>query len=544
MPRVTSLRGVLSIGLALLATRCVDGPASVTSPEDGATPDGVAIDVVSPDVSAVDVVAVEVRPGDASMRLDVPASTDVSRLDVVSATDVVRRDGPAVDVVAPPCRTRVTYGAAWIHGPGHATDFDDVDGLVAWDGNCTDDGANSYAVLSNGWRPYFAGRGACVIALDATRCASTATTCATRVTYGDAWMHGPDHAAQYDDVDDVVTWDGVCHASGAQSYAVLSNGWRPHFAGTNRCEVSLRHTQCGGLYANPVVDVDCPDPGVVRDGDTYVMVCTSGGAASAFPIRTSTDLVHWTARGAVFPAGRRPAWARGDFWAPEIHRVGDRWVAYYTARGDDGSLAIGAATAASVLGPYTDLGHALVHDPHPGVIDATEYEAPDHARYLLWKTDGNAVGARTPIHIQRLAADGLSLTGAATTLITNDQPWEGGLVEGPWMIDHGGMFYLFYSANGYASTAYAIGVARASSPMGPFVKAPAPILVTKGPWAGPGHGSVVVAPGGAWAHVYHAWVAGHVGDAPGRQVLVDRITWDAGWPQMLGAPSSRSQPPP
>jgi beta-xylosidase len=205
---------------------------------------------------------------------------------------------------------------------------------------------------------------------------------------------------------------------------------------------------------------------------------------------------------------------------------------------------VGAAIGTSPLGPFRDLGRPLVHDPNPGVIDVHFFEAPDGARYLLWKLDGNAVRARTPIYIQRLAADGVTLMGTRTTLITNDRAWEGALVEGPWMIFEGGMYYLFYSANGYASNAYAVGVARSSSPTGPFTKAAAPILVTKGAWAGPGHGSIVRGPSGDWVHVYHAWVAGSVGQAPGRQVLVDRITFNGGWPQMLAAPSSRSQPMP
>lgn len=535
MPRPT----LPSLLVMSLCASCADGTVRAGDPADGAvdtpSPDVVGDDLASPDVAA---------PRDVVAALDVTAAPDVTSGDVVSLRDVVSpRDVASLsDIVAPPCSTRIAYGSAWIHGPDHPAQFDDADGAVTWDGACVDEGANSYAVLSNGWRPYFEGHGGCVIALDqSARCG--AAGCATRLTYARTWRHPSDHPAQYDDVAGVVTWSGACHVDGAQTYAALSNGWQPHYDGA--CGVSLRYTQCGGLYDNPAVDVDCPDPGVVRDGARYVMACTSGDAASAFPLRTSTDLVHWTARGHVFPAGSRPSWARGDFWAPEVHRVGDRWIAYYSARmASDGSLALGAATASDALGPYTDLGHPLLHDPHPGVIDVSEFETADHARYLLWKTDGNAVGARTPIHVQRLADDGLSLVGAATTVLTNDQSWEGGLVEGPWMISHDGLWYLFYSANNYASTAYAVGVARSASPTGPFVKAPAPLLVSGGGWSGPGHGSVLQAPDGAWVHVYHAWVAGHVGMAPGRQVLVDRITWEAQWPQMRAAPSSRSQPLP
>ena len=59
----------------------------------------------------------------------------------------------------------------------------------------------------------------------------------------------------------------------------------------------------------------------------------------------------------------------------------------------------------------------------------------DVARQPPDKRRLDRVAERVPV-VQRLAADGLSLTGAPTTLITNDRSWEGGLVEGPWMIDH------------------------------------------------------------------------------------------------------------
>ena len=436
------------------------------------------------------------------------------------------------------CTTRITYGQAWAHPAGHTLDYDDVSSAVTWDGVCTDEADHSFALLSNGWRPVFAGHGACTIAIDQQSCAAT-PGCGTRITYGASWQAATNHPNAYDDVDGRVTWDGRCVASGAQAFATLSNGWQPHFTGA-ACPVSLRYTQCGGLYANPVIDANCPDPGVLLDAGRYVLSCTSGNLAAAFPLRTSTDLVHFTSAGYVFPAGQRPAWATGDFWAPEIHAIGGHYVAYYTARHTNGRLSIGAASSASPTGPFVDLGQPIVQDPTLGLIDATEY-----AGYLVWKVDGNAVGQQTPIRIQQLAADGLSLVGAATTLITNDQPWEGGVVEGPWMIAHAGMTYLFYSGNSYADARYAVGVARAATPLGPFTKASAPIVVTNDQWIGPGHGSVLDVPSGDTYLVYHAWRPGHVnGPGDSRVTLVDRIVWRNGWPLLPSAPSMVSQPMP
>lgn len=457
-----------------------------------------------------------------------------------ATTDAASADAPLADAAAV-CTTRIGYGAAWIAPANHPAMVDDVAGAVTWDGTCTDDGANSYAALSNGFKPYFTGHSACVLALDqSAACAPGA--CTTRVSYGAGWLPPANHPNAYDDLAGRVFGDGICHGG---SYADLSNGFAPHFSG-GTCPLAFAYHQCGGLYTNPTIPRNCPDPGVLQDGSRYVLSCTSGGAAAAFPLYTSPDLATWTAVGHVFPSGGRPAWATDDFWAPEIHAIGDHYVAYFSARASDGKLSIGAARAPTPLGPFTDLGAPLIHDPAMGLIDASEITTSTGEAYVLWKEDGNAVGKPTPIHAQRLAADGMAVTGPVATLITNDQAWEGAVTEGPFMVEHGGKFYLFYSGNSYANASYAVGVARASSPLGPFTKQPAPIVATNAAWVGPGHCSVVTGPGGTTAMVYHAWVPGCVNAAGcGREVLVDLVAWGSdGWPTVPLAPSTTTRPLP
>jgi GH43 family beta-xylosidase len=444
------------------------------------------------------------------------------------------------------CGTRITYGSAWVHPANHPSSFDVVPGDVTWDGTCTADGASSYALLSNGWKPYFQGSAACILALDYQgACAGVPASCTTRVAYGASWLPPANHPASYDDVTGRIFSDGTCHASGSDSYANLSNGWQPTFSGDAGCSLSFEYAQCGGLYANPVIPTDCPDPGVLHDGNEYILTCTSGDAADAFPIYTSLDLASWTLVGHVFPSGQWPAWAKQDFWAPEIHKVGSGYVVYYAARGADGMLAIGAASASSSVGPFTDLGTPLIHDASEGLIDPSEIDAPD-GPYVLWKVDGNANGQPTPINAQPLAATGLSLTGSPTQLITNDQAWEGAVTEAPFMVQQAGTYFLFYSGNSYANATYAVGVAQASAPTGPFTKASGPILVTGGAWVGPGHCAVVETPAGDTAMVYAAWQRGCVNDAGcGRLDLVDEVLWDGadgGWPAVPLAPSSTSRP--
>jgi beta-xylosidase len=301
-------------------------------------------------------------------------------------------------------------------------------------------------------------------------------------------------------------------------------------------------------FTNPVVPFDCPDPGVLAAPDAdppgYYALCTGG----SFPIRFSKSLVFWQDTGAsVLPEGK-PPWAANGYrnWAPEIHRVGDHYVVYYTTVNGADVLSIGAAYSSDVLGPYKDTGGPLVEHPS-GVIDPHFFRDDDGTAYLLYKIDGNAVGEPTPNIIRRLAPDGLSFgDGAAEVELLTNNPatWEGGVVEGAWMVKRDGFYYIFYSGNVY-DYRYRTGVARSKDLFGPYEKHGAPILANNGRWVGPGHGSVV--PVGPLDYfVYHAWTnngAGTQDGALGRQILVDRIRWQDGWPSISdGTPSTTPQP--
>ncbi|MBI3927655.1 MAG: family 43 glycosylhydrolase [Armatimonadetes bacterium] len=303
-----------------------------------------------------------------------------------------------------------------------------------------------------------------------------------------------------------------------------------------------------GTYQNPLVEEFTADPAVLREGEVYYLYTTSGNEPAGFPIRASRDLVHWEPHGAIFPPGGRPGWTRSDLWAPSVHRLGDRYMAYYTARDETERLCIGAAWSDRPDGHFVDLGGPLIRNPAVGMIDPQLFVDEDGRSYLYWKGDHNDLRPQepTPIYVQEVACDGITLLGEPTEVLHNDLEWEGDLVEGPWVEKHGPWYYLFYSGNSFWNERYAMGVARARSPLGPFEKKGAPVLSSNQAWMGPGHGAVVDTPGGAEYMLYHSWEAGRVGAPHPRVLLMDRVDWGCdGWPRIHdGSPSRTPRPLP
>ena len=138
------------------------------------------------------------------------------------------------------------------------------------------------------------------------------------------------------------------------------------------------------------------DPAVISTSDGYYLAATSNDALDAFPLLHSEDLEHWRHVGFAFAEGEAPEWVThgvraGDFWAPEIARVGDEYWMVYTARDKSHVLGLGLAKAKSPEGPWVDLGRPLMTG---GVIDGDVFVDDDGTRYLLWKEDRNGVWPR------------------------------------------------------------------------------------------------------------------------------------------------------
>ena len=114
----------------------------------------------------------------------------------------------------------------------------------------------------------------------------------------------------------------------------------------------------------------------------------------------------------------------------------------------------------------------------------------------------------TPIRGQRLAEDGRSLTGEDRAVLCNDLDWEGHLIEGPFVTQQEGRYWMFYAGNDFSTPSYGIGVAVGDHPLGPYAKQGEPLLRSTPEWTAPGHASVAPGLDGRPQLFFHAFHPG------------------------------------
>jgi beta-xylosidase len=310
-----------------------------------------------------------------------------------------------------------------------------------------------------------------------------------------------------------------------------------------------------GEFVNPVLASDFPDPFILHEGDTYYAYATG------FRISQSPDLVEWGPTASVV---LQTGWATRDFWAPEVAKTSAGFVMYYTGRSllqrpsGDTAQCVGRAVSATPDGKFVDESQEpLVCQPDlGGTIDATAFVDEDGKRYLVYKNDGNCCAIKTRFWIAPLSDDGLTVTAEGKDMgVSNDERWEGAVIEAPTLVFMDGTYYLFYSANDYGSANYAVGYATSEALLGPYVDAEEnPILHSnfedlmadpEATVAGPGHQSVVADDDGDLWMTYHAWDRAHIGYQMGgrRTMWIDELVFEDGKPVIKG-PDAAPQPVP
>ena len=295
--------------------------------------------------------------------------------------------------------------------------------------------------------------------------------------------------------------------------------------------ISLMAGEPSKTYKNPVVNYSLPDPTVIEAEDGYFYLYATEDIRN-LPIHRSKDLVNWESVGTAFTTETRPTFEpKGNLWAPDINKIGDKYVLYYSMSrwGGEWTCGIGVATANCPAGPFKDHG-MMFRSNEIGVQNSIDpfYIEDNGRKYHFW-------GSFRGIYGVELKEDGL-----AVKLGAEKKQIAGTAYEGTYIHKRNGYYYMFASTGtcceGLKST-YQTVVGRSKSLWGPYLNKQGKtmlennheVLISKNKsFVGTGHNAELVTDkaGNDWI-LYHGV---SVANPHGRVLLLDRVNWKKGWP--------------
>lgn len=299
----------------------------------------------------------------------------------------------------------------------------------------------------------------------------------------------------------------------------------------------------GPTFENPII-ASGADPWVVKDGDRYWSVQAEQGrlVVTRSPEKNLTDIASGTATTVWTPPTDGSHCT--DLWAPELHRIGDRWWIYYAATTCDGDNAHHRmfaleSTTDDPAGRYVDRGQ--VRDAAGRwAIDGTRVEWRGTA-YFVWSGWPGAVDGRQDLYIARMSAP-TALVGTGVRIAEADLPWEqvgAPIEEGPEALVHDDVLHLVYSASGSWTDSYALGMLTLTGddPLDPasWTKAAKPVFAGTETVTSPGHASFTTSPDGR-----EHWIVFHEALFPGagwdREVSTQPFTFGSDGTPRFGRP--------
>ncbi len=310
--------------------------------------------------------------------------------------------------------------------------------------------------------------------------------------------------------------------------------------------LGLQTVSGADTYKNPILDVNLPDPTVMRDDDgMYYMTGTENMAN--LPLYRSADLVEWHQVGTIFKDGdSRPS---TQLWAPELCRINGKYVLFYCSNPDPGDTYkayIGYAVADNILGPWRDRG--ILFDGYAAQCRDTIdpfYFCEDGRHYLFWGST-NKMWAME-INVDDNLDISFDLSRKVQTAGIN--------MEGTAVYKRGDWYYLFASRGSYAWTTYSVVVGRSDNLFGPYhtkegisflaggqldtsdynLAKAEPLTSNNDRFTGTGHNAPIITDG-----VGNTWLMCH-GHYKGNELalfrvpLLGRLFWDGdGWPYLDG----------
>jgi arabinan endo-1,5-alpha-L-arabinosidase len=303
-------------------------------------------------------------------------------------------------------------------------------------------------------------------------------------------------------------------------------------------------------------DLRTHDPALIREagrgGDWFVFStgdpAVAGGTAQ---IRRSDDLKDWTYAGNVFE--EIPAWVRTavpgveNIWAPDVTFHDGTYYLYYSGStfGSNRSV-IGLATN-KTLDPtdpdyrWVDQGEVWrsVPDNDYNAIDPGIIEDASGTPYMAFGSFWSGIRM-----VELAWPAGKAAAGQGEPLRLADRHVPPNAIEAPYIIRHGGWYYLFVSLDfccrGVDST-YKIAVGRSRTVTGPYLDQLGTPLAHGGGTVILSENGTMFGPGGQ--SVYDGVLAHHFYDGTANgdfRLDLRRLEWTKdGWPRLVNGNGSR-----
>jgi GH43 family beta-xylosidase len=298
-------------------------------------------------------------------------------------------------------------------------------------------------------------------------------------------------------------------------------------------------------YTNPLSDItNIGDPFVLKVNKMYYMYATSSDVG--FKVWESSNLIDWTEKGLALDKNHTSnQWGNGNFWAPEVMALNNKYYMTYSAVSTNGKMKIRIARSDNPLGPFINWSEPFFQSDNFSYIDANLFfDADKFYMYYVKDCSTNIINGKhiSQIYVAQLDNDLKGLLGNPQLILSPDQAWEGidqdwQWNEGPFVMKNNNTYYLLYSANVYNSSDYSVGYATAAAPMGKWAKSGVNPILKKDltlKVSGPGHCCVTSSPDEIEHFiVYHTHT---FFDAPSgnRNLCADRMLFENGGIKVIG----------
>ena len=274
----------------------------------------------------------------------------------------------------------------------------------------------------------------------------------------------------------------------------------------------------------------------------------------------SEDLVNWTDLETAPLSDKALASAKAvgkKLWAPDVVKIGDRWMLYLTCYESAEYCGISVFESESATGPWEFIGK-LTHSIENGIKDSIDPEVVvDSESGKVWLFFGSIGG----IHRVQLTDDGKKLAEGASFehvagLDIDLDPSRSRVYEGAYLHHRDGYWYLFASAGRYFDHSYGIVVGRSRTLEGTFTDKEGKkmsggygsVILQSEPkddFFGPGHNGEIITDSKGQDYIPYHCHNRVDGKDMGRHTLLQRIYWDEkGWPYFeTGKPLTIEQMP-